>query len=77
MLDNLYLPQENELSPLDTLTPREYDAAKLSGEGLNYKEIAKRLSISPSTVRNHINKIYIRLGVNNKIQISHLFINNK
>ena len=75
MLDGLYLLQVRKNNPLDTLTRREHAVAKLFSEGLNYKEIAKELSISPSTVRNHLNKVYLRLGVNSKIQVTHLFIN--
>lgn len=72
-LDDVFLLQARELNPLDTLTRREHAVAKLFSEGFNYKEIAKELAISPSTVRNHLNKVYIRLGINNKIQIAQLF----
>ncbi|NJN50239.1 MAG: response regulator transcription factor [Polaribacter sp.] len=34
--------------------------------GLNYKEIAEKLFISPHTVRKHIANIYDKLHVSNK-----------
>ena len=45
------------------LTPRELDVLYLVGEGLSNGEIAKRLSISPVTTRNHLSSIYAKLGV--------------
>jgi len=66
LLDDFILLTAIEQSPLDKLTERERSIINLLCDGLSYKEIARILSISPSTVRNHIAKSYIRLGVNNK-----------
>ena len=43
------------------LTPREIEIAKLIEEGLTYKEIGEKLSISTHTVHTHIKKIYEKL----------------
>jgi DNA-binding NarL/FixJ family response regulator len=43
------------------LTPREIEIAKRVEEGLTYKEIGERLSISTHTVHTHIKKIYEKL----------------
>jgi two-component system NarL family response regulator len=43
------------------LTPREKEIIKYIEDGLAYKEIAEKLSISPHTVHTHIKKIYEKL----------------
>ena len=45
------------------LTPRERDIALLLAEGFKYDAIARRLSISTSTVSTHVRRIKSRLGV--------------
>lgn len=50
------------------LTDREMEILKLLVQGLLYKEIGDRLSISPNTAKKHVMNIYSKLHVNNKIQ---------
>ena len=50
------------------LTPRETDILEQLSKGLNYNEIADNLIISPSTVRKHIENIYKKLQVRNKME---------
>lgn len=50
----------------DILTPRERDCLVLSGRGQSEKEVAQQLSISPNTVRVHIENIKRKLGASNK-----------
>ena len=50
------------------LTPREYEVLQLLSQGLLYKEIADKLGISFSTVRQHLYKVYEKLHVQNKIE---------
>jgi PAS domain S-box-containing protein len=52
---------------LDELTARERDILGLICQGLADKEIAKRLGLSTSTVRNRLSTIYRKLGVNRRI----------
>lgn len=52
----------------DGLTPREVEVLKLIAEGLANKEIAQRLSISPKTVKNHINNILSKLHLYDRTQ---------
>jgi len=47
-------------------TQREIQIAAMSGCGLSEREIAARLSISPHTVRVHVENIKRRLGAKNK-----------
>ena len=47
------------------LSSAEYRTAKLAAEGLQYKEIARQLGVSPATVRNQLHSAYTKLGVSN------------
>ncbi|WP_308482779.1 LuxR C-terminal-related transcriptional regulator [Dictyobacter arantiisoli] len=55
----------------DGLTMREREILTLTGQGCATKEIAHRLRISEKTVRNHISKIYNKLGVFNRPLLIH------
>lgn len=50
------------------LTKRETEILEQLSKGLNYTKIAENLIISPSTVRKHIENIYKKLQVHNKIE---------
>ncbi|GHG68886.1 helix-turn-helix transcriptional regulator [Streptomyces griseocarneus] len=49
------------------LTPRELTVLGLMAEGLTTPGIARRLTISPHTVNRHLEKIYRKLGTNNRV----------
>lgn len=59
---------ENKPSPLDVLSLRERQVLRSLAEGLGTQEIASRLSISPATVRNHIQRILGRLKVGSRLE---------
>jgi PAS domain S-box-containing protein len=48
------------------LSPREREVLGLICEGLDDRAIAKRLSLSANTVRNHVASIYSKIGVNRR-----------
>lgn len=50
------------------LTEREADVLALLAEGLTYDEIGRELSISPETVRTHLQKACDRLGASTRTQ---------
>jgi len=50
------------------LTERETQVLKLIAEGLTNKSISHLLSITESTVENHIHKIYEKLNISNRSQ---------
>ena len=50
------------------LSPREIDVLNQLSKGMDYKQIAENLIISPSTVRKHIENIYSKLQAHNKIE---------
>jgi len=50
------------------LTKRENEVLKVVAKGFSNKEIAIKLSISESTVENHIHHIYEKLDISNRAQ---------
>jgi len=50
------------------LSARERDVLSLMGEGLSNADIARRLSISEKTVRNHASNVFDKLGVWSRAQ---------
>ena len=60
------------LSEAASISLREQEVLHLISTGCSNREIARRLSISESTVKTHVGNIYCKLNVNNRIQaISH------
>lgn len=50
------------------LSAREIDVLEQLSKGLSYSVIAENLFLSPSTVRKHIENIYKKLQVHNKLE---------
>ncbi len=48
---------------LTALSRAEHQVARLAGEGLTNRAIAARLGVTPSTVEQHLTRIYRKLGV--------------
>jgi len=63
----LIIDAKDELEKIK-LTNRETEILEHLSKGLNYNEIADNLIISPSTVRKHIENIYKKLQVHNKME---------
>lgn len=69
---------ENESEKEDIqLTAREIDVLEQLSKGLNYNKIAENLILSPGTVRKHIENIYRKLQVHNKLEAVQKAKNNK
>lgn len=52
------------------LTPRELEVARLAAQGLQNKEIARKLGIGFGTVRNHIHISLSKLGLTSRRQLA-------
>jgi DNA-binding NarL/FixJ family response regulator len=59
------------------LSSREIEVLEQLSKGLNYNIIAENLFLSPSTVRKHIENIYTKLQVHNKLEAIQKAKNNK
>ena len=67
-LVTLFRNEQRETANLEILSNRENEILQLLSKGLLYKEIADQLSISVSTVRQHIHHIYEKLHVQNRTE---------
>lgn len=68
----LRYPEKQELLAIAedpiALSTREQEVLEQLAEGLSHTSIAKNLFLSPSTVRKHIENIYKKLQVHNKLE---------
>jgi DNA-binding NarL/FixJ family response regulator len=60
--------------PLLALTPREREVAALVVEGLADREIAERLYLSRYTVTQYVKRIYRKLGVASRVELTRLLL---
>jgi len=54
---------------IGTLTEREAEVTGLVAEGLSNEEIARRLYLSPATVRTHVSRAMIKLQARDRAQL--------
>ncbi|MBV8946512.1 MAG: response regulator transcription factor [Solirubrobacterales bacterium] len=57
-----------------SLTAREREIMNLIAQGLTNGEIAARFVLSEKTVKNHVNRIYSKLGAGNRAQATALWL---
>ncbi len=58
--------------PLDRLTAREREIVQAVAHGLSFKQAARKIGVAPSTVANHLYRIYRKLGVNSRTALADL-----
>ncbi len=63
-------------SEVEGLTGREVEVLRLVAQGLSNREIGDRLVISPRTVERHMENIFAKIGVNNRVQASAFAFSN-
>ncbi len=71
-LGDLVLVSMRLLGPLDALSKREKQIVSLICKGLSFKEAAKQLNVAPSTVSNHLYRVYEKLGINSRTELAQL-----
>ncbi len=57
-----------------SLTAREREIMNLISKGLTNREIAAQFVLSEKTVKNHVNRIYSKLGATNRAQATALWL---
>ena len=60
-----HIPTPTQMSQL---TPREREVLTLLAQGLSNTEVARQLIISEATVKTHLARVMIKLGVRQKVQ---------
>jgi DNA-binding NarL/FixJ family response regulator len=55
---------------LDRLTEREREVAVAIGQGKSNAEISRELYMSVATVKAHVSRLLVKLGVDNRVQIA-------
>ena len=50
------------------LTPREVEVLELAARGATTRQVASRLGIAPKTAGNHIERIYMKVGVSSRAE---------
>jgi DNA-binding CsgD family transcriptional regulator/PAS domain-containing protein len=62
-------PTLEQMPRLSSLTAREWEIVTLLADGSRVPTIAKQLSLSPHTVRNHLSAIYQKLEVSSQVEL--------
>ena len=65
-------PQTVPLPDLDALSPQELQCALAVAEGMTNREAATALFLSPKTVEYHLHKVYIKLGITSRAQLTRI-----
>jgi len=73
--NDLYKISVRSKNQLDQLTKREQQVIEHISQGKTFKEVAKALSLSPSTVSNHLYRIYLKLGINTRSELINMMNN--
>jgi DNA-binding NarL/FixJ family response regulator len=64
---DLPMPADPEL---DQLSARERDVLRLIARGYTYKEVARRISVSPRTVETHVSSVLRKLQLSNRHELT-------
>jgi PAS domain S-box-containing protein len=63
-----------QFAALGRLTAREREVLQLLADGAGTREIAARLTVSPTTVRNHVQNALGKLGAHSRLEAVILFV---
>lgn len=62
------LPGHSEKAIIEALTEREREVLQLVGQGLSNSEIAAAMTVSETTVKTHVNHIFSKLALRDRVQ---------
>lgn len=69
----LITPDQKIISPLADLTKKECEIVKHLSEPMSNKEIAQAMSLSPETIKSHLQRIYAKLRINSRAEAMRIF----
>jgi DNA-binding NarL/FixJ family response regulator len=55
---------------INDLSPREEQVVRFVALGMRNAEVAEKLSISEQTVKSHLNTIFRKLGIRDRVQLT-------
>jgi len=61
-----------ETSPLDLLSAKEMAVVESVTRGLSFKQAARELGVAPSTVSNHLYKVYRKLNISSRSELANI-----
>ncbi len=65
----LHSKKGSSIVPRPHLTKREDEVVKLIIQGYSNKQVSEKLFISEKTVKSHLNNVYKKLGLSNRLQL--------
>lgn len=65
-----YMAEQLRNPAANALSPREEDVVRCVALGLRNAEVAKELGISEETVKTHLNRIFRKLGVRDRMELA-------
>ncbi|HEY8581563.1 MAG TPA: LuxR C-terminal-related transcriptional regulator, partial [Capillimicrobium sp.] len=63
-------PRKLAFAGADSLTASERRVAELAAAGRSNREIAQELFVTPKTVENHLGRVYVKLGIGGRRELS-------
>jgi len=71
-IGNLVKVSVRPIGPLDSLSEREKQIVRLVCKGLTFKEVARSLDLAPSTISNHLYRVYDKLAISSRTELAKL-----
>ena len=59
------------------MTDSELTVARLVAQGLTNREVAEQLFVSPHTVSSHLRRVFAKLDINSRIELTRLATDNE
>jgi DNA-binding CsgD family transcriptional regulator len=64
--------RKRDASTIDDLTPQEMRIAQLVAEGASNRDVAAQIFVSPKTVEYHLRKVFMKLGIASRVELSRM-----
>jgi len=71
-MGDMFVVPARPAGALDRLTARERATVMAVSHGLSFKQAARKIGVAPSTVANHLYRIYRKLNVNSRTELANL-----